>query len=220
MRIENFTSINPKSFKNVSFELRRGEILGIGGLVGAQRTELVEAIFGLRHISSGKLYINDKMVEEFAEGVHEEQHAVLMASINKYVKHKFILNKKKSLKDIKINIDKLRIKTPSYKTQIQYLSGGNQQKVIFSRWLLMDPDILILDEPTRGIDVGAKYEIYTIIADLAKQGKSIIMISSEMPELIGMSDRIMVMCSGKVSGIIDGKDANQEDIMKLATKFA
>ncbi|HBF77554.1 MAG TPA: sugar ABC transporter ATP-binding protein [Clostridiaceae bacterium] len=241
MRIENFTSINPKSFKNVSFELRRGEILGIGGLVGAQRTELVEAIFGLRHISSGKLYINDKEIkikspvdakEQGIALLTEERRStgifpvlsvadnVLMASINKYVKHKFILNKKKSLKDIKINIDKLRIKTPSYKTQIQYLSGGNQQKVIFSRWLLMDPDILILDEPTRGIDVGAKYEIYTIIADLAKQGKSIIMISSEMPELIGMSDRIMVMCSGKVSGIIDGKDANQEDIMKLATKFA
>ncbi|HAZ36433.1 MAG TPA: sugar ABC transporter ATP-binding protein, partial [Clostridiaceae bacterium] len=190
---------------------------------------------------SGKLYINDKEIkikspvdakEQGIALLTEERRStgifpvlsvadnVLMASINKYVKHKFILNKKKSLKDIKINIDKLRIKTPSYKTQIQYLSGGNQQKVIFSRWLLMDPDILILDEPTRGIDVGAKYEIYTIIADLAKQGKSIIMISSEMPELIGMSDRIMVMCSGKVSGIIDGKDANQEDIMKLATKFA
>lgn len=241
MKVENFTSINPKSFKNVSFELRRGEILGIGGLVGAQRTELVEAIFGLRHISSGKLYINGKEIkikspidakEQGIALLTEERRStgifpvlpvsdnVLMASINKYVKHKFVLNKKKSLKDIKVNIDKLRIKTPSYKTQIQYLSGGNQQKAIFSRWLLMDPDILILDEPTRGIDVGAKYEIYTIIADLAKQGKSIIMISSEMPELIGMSDRIMVMCSGKVSGIINGKDANQEYIMKLATKFA
>ena len=114
---------------------------------------------------------------------------------------------------------KLSIKTPSSKTLIQSLSGGNQQKVLISRWLANDPDVFILDEPTRGIDVGAKYEIYCIIADLAKQGKSIIMISSEMSELIGMSDRIMVMCDGRVTGFIDGKDANQENIMALATQF-
>lgn len=113
----------------------------------------------------------------------------------------------------------MSIKTPSTKTQIQSLSGGNQQKVIIARWLANDPEILILDEPTRGIDVGAKYEIYTIIADLAKQGKSIIMISSEMPELIGMSDRIMVMCEGRVTGFVDSKTTTQEEIMSLATKY-
>ena len=121
---------------------------------------------------------------------------------------------------VRENVSKLSIKTPSSKTKIQSLSGGNQQKVIISRWLANNPDILILDEPTRGIDVGAKYEIYTIIADLAKQGKSIIMISSEMPELIGMSDRILVMCDGRISGEVSGEEATQENIMSLATKFA
>ena len=116
-------------------------------------------------------------------------------------------------------IQAMRIKTPSQKTQIRSLSGGNQQKVIIGRWLLTKPEVLLLDEPTRGIDVGAKYEIYCIIADLAKQGKSIIMISSEMGELIGMSDRIMVMCDGRVTGFIDGDKANQENIMELATQF-
>ena len=114
---------------------------------------------------------------------------------------------------------KLSIKTPSSKTQIQSLSGGNQQKVLISRWLANSPDVFIMDEPTRGIDVGAKYEIYCIIAEMAKQGKSIIMISSEMSELIGMSDRIMVMCDGRVTGFIGGDEANQENIMALATQF-
>ena len=113
----------------------------------------------------------------------------------------------------------MNTKTPSSKTQIKSLSGGNQQKVLIGRWLANNPDVLILDEPTRGIDVGAKYEIYCIIEELARSGKSIIMISSEMAELIGMSDRVMVMCDGRVTGFIDGKDANQENIMELATQF-
>ena len=113
----------------------------------------------------------------------------------------------------------MNIKTHSSKTQIKSLSGGNQQKVLIGRWLANAPDILILDEPTRGIDVGAKYEIYCIIEELARAGKSIIMISSEMAELIGMSDRIMVMCDGRVTGFVDGKDATQENIMELATQF-
>ena len=117
------------------------------------------------------------------------------------------------------SIEQLRVKTPSARTRIKDLSGGNQQKVLFARWLLTEPEILILDEPTRGIDVGAKYEIYTIIADLAARGKSIIMISSEMPELLGMSDRIMVMCEGRLTGILDGKEASQESIMRYATQF-
>lgn len=241
MRVENYTSPNPKSFRDVTFELKKGEILGIGGLVGAQRTELVEAIFGLRQVSSGKVILNGKEVkikspieakkhgiallteERRATGIFQVlsvEDNTLVASLDNYVKYRFVLDQKKGFKDVDESIKVLRTKTPSAKTQIQNLSGGNQQKVIFSRWLLTDPDILILDEPTRGIDVGAKYEIYSIIADLAKKGKSIIMISSEMSELLGMSDRIMVMCAGKLSGIVDGKDASQEIIMKYATKFA
>lgn len=241
MRVENYTSPNPKSFRDVTFELKKGEILGIGGLVGAQRTELVEAIFGLRQVASGKVILNGKEVkikspieakkhgiallteERRATGIFQVlsvEDNTLVASLDNYVKYKFVLDQKKGFKDVDESIKVLRTKTPSAKTQIQNLSGGNQQKVIFSRWLLTDPDILILDEPTRGIDVGAKYEIYSIIADLAKKGKSIIMISSEMSELLGMSDRIMVMCAGKLSGIVDGKDATQEVIMKYATKFA
>ena len=130
-----------------------------------------------------------------------------------------MLDDKKIEELVQDNVAKLSIKTPSSKTQIQSLSGGNQPKVLISRWLARDPDVFILDEPTRGIDVGAKYEIYCIIADLAKKGKSVIMISSEMSELIGMSDRVMVMCDGRVTGFIDGKDANQENIMALATQF-
>lgn len=241
MRVENFTSVNPKSFNDVTFELRRGEILGVGGLVGAQRTELVEAIFGLRHKAQGKIFVSGKEVrisspidaKRYGMALLTEERRstgifpvlsvgenTLIASLSRYVDLNFVLNKRRGDAEVEKSINMLRVKTPSSKTLIQNLSGGNQQKVIFSRWLLTDPDILILDEPTRGIDVGAKYEIYTIIADLAKRGKSIIMISSEMPELLGMSDRIMVMCAGKLSGIVDGKDANQELIMKYATRFA
>ncbi|KAJ52911.1 methyl-galactoside transport system ATP-binding protein [Clostridium tetanomorphum] len=241
MKIEELTSINPKSFKDITFELRRGEILGVGGLVGAQRTELVEAIFGLRNISKGRIIIENKEVkikspidakkygiallteERRATGIFPVlsiEDNTLIASIDRYIDFNLIINKKRGIEDVTKSINKIHIKTPSIRTLIRDLSGGNQQKVIFSRWLLTEPDILILDEPTRGIDVGAKYEIYTIIADLAKRGKSIIMISSEMPELLGMSDRIMVMCSGKVTGILDGKEASQELIMNYATKFA
>ena len=130
-----------------------------------------------------------------------------------------MLDDNKIEKLVQDNVAKLSIKTPSSKTQIQSLSGGNQQKVLIARWLANDPDVFIMDEPTRGIDVGAKYEIYCIIADLAKQGKSIIMISSEMSEIIGMSNRVMVMCDGRITGFINGKDATQENIMALATQF-
>lgn len=240
LKVENLTSPIKKSFKNVSFQLKKGEILGVGGLVGAQRTELLEALFGLRSICEGKIFINHKEVklkspteakkhkiaflteERRATGIFpilSVMDNILVANRDKYVKPYFLLDEKRGRKDAKESVNKLKVKTPSLKTLIKDLSGGNQQKVLLSRWLLTEPDILILDEPTRGIDVGAKYEIYTIIADLAAQGKSIIMISSEMPELLGMSDRIMVMCEGRLSGIIDGKDATEEKIMKLATQF-
>ena len=235
--VEDFTSINPRSFRNVNFTLRKGEILGVGGLVGAQRTELMEGIFGVRAHSKGKIsHLNETLkikrprdaikrnIAMLTEdrrlsgimGVLSVEDNVSIASLDHYVDFGIMLNQTKIDALVQENIDKMAIKTPSGKTQIQTLSGGNQQKVLIGRWLANNPDILILDEPTRGIDVGAKYEIYCIIADLAKQGKSIIMISSEMSELIGMSDRIMVMCDGRVTGFIDGKDATQESIMELA----
>ena len=238
--VEDFTSINPRSFRHCSFNVRKGEILGVAGLVGAQRTELMEGLFGTRSHTSGSIRYKGKelkisrpkdaidqgiaMLTEDRRGsgimgVLSVADNISIASLNKYVDYGFMLNTKKIDELVEENRQKMNIKTPSGKTLIQSLSGGNQQKVLIGRWLANNPDVLILDEPTRGIDVGAKYEIYCIIADLAKQGKSIIMISSEMGELIGMSDRIMVMCDGRITGFIDGKEANQENIMALATQF-
>ncbi|MBP0980073.1 MAG: sugar ABC transporter ATP-binding protein, partial [Oscillospiraceae bacterium] len=238
--VEDFTSINPRSFRNVNFQLKKGEILGVAGLVGAQRTELMEGIFGIRSHSKGTIKYQGKemkinrpkdAIDNGIAMLTEDRRAtgimgvlsiadnISIASLNKYLDFGVSINNKKIEELVQDNIKKMNTKTPSSKTQIQSLSGGNQQKVLIGRWLANDPDVLILDEPTRGIDVGAKYEIYTIIADLAKQGKSIIMISSEMAEIIGMSDRVMVMCDGRVTGFIDGKDATQENIMELATQF-
>ena len=238
--VKNFTSINPRSFRNISFSLRRGEVLGVAGLVGAQRTELMEGIFGIRSAAQGTITYKGKelrisrprdAIQRSIALLTEDRRAtgifsvlpvadnVSIASLDRYLEMGLFLNEGKIEKLVKDNVAKLSIKTPSTKTLIKSLSGGNQQKVLISRWLANDPDILILDEPTRGIDVGAKYEIYTIIADLARQGKSIIMISSEMSELIGMSDRILVMCDGRLTGEVKGQDATQENIMTLATQF-
>lgn len=239
--VRDFTSINPKSFRGVSFDLRQGEILGLGGLVGAQRTELMEGLFGTRSHKSGKIFFRGKelkinrpkdaidqgiaMLTEDRRlsgimGVLSVADNISISSLRQYLDFNIMLDSRKIEQLVEDNVKKMNIKTPSSKTLIQSLSGGNQQKVLIGRWLANAPDVLILDEPTRGIDVGAKYEIYCIIAELAKQGKSIIMISSEMSELIGMSDRIMVMCDGRLTGTIDGKDATQESIMNLATQFA
>ncbi len=238
--VKDFTSINPRSFRHVNFQLHKGEILGVGGLVGAQRTELMEGLFGIRAHSKGQIFYKgqevkiDRPRDAIQKGMAlltEDRRAsgilgvlsvsdnVAVASLDKYVKHGIVLDDKAIADLVEKNIERLSIKTPSDKTQIQSLSGGNQQKVLIARWLANAPDVFILDEPTRGIDVGAKYEIYCIIADLAKLGKAVIMISSEMGELIGMSDRIMVMCDGRVTGLVDQKDATQENIMELATQF-
>lgn len=240
LKVEDFTSTFEKSFKDVSFELKKGEILGVGGLVGAQRTELMEALFGLRNVQRGKVYIKGKEVkiknpidakknkiallteERRVTGIFPVlsiMENTTIASQTNYLNTFKLLNDKKRKEDTVKNIEKLRVKTPSEKEFIRNLSGGNQQKVLIGRWLLTEPDILILDEPTRGIDVGAKFEIYSLMVELTKQGKSIIMISSELPELLGMSDRIMVMCEGKLAGIIDGETATEEVIMSLATKY-
>ncbi|MDR1956898.1 MAG: sugar ABC transporter ATP-binding protein [Treponema sp.] len=240
MEVRKLTSANPRSFRDVSFILSRGEILGIGGLVGAQRTELVESIFGLRPLESGQIFINSKEAvmktpsqakakklalvteERRATGIipmRSVKDNMLLANIRHYVGPLGLISEQQGERDSVEKIKALKVKTPSNKTLIRDLSGGNQQKVLLARWLLTEPDILIMDEPTRGIDVGTKYEIYSIIIELAKQGKGIIMISSEMPELLGISDRIMVMCEGRVTGFLDGKSATQEDIMRLAAKF-
>ena len=240
LSVRNLSSPLKSSFQDVSFDLRKGEILGIGGLVGAQRTEFVEALFGLRGIESGsvtkdgKTYKAKSPRDAKAHGLAlltEERRATgifgilpilentVIANQRKYA-HLGVLNEHKRVEEAAIGCKELNVKTPSLQTLIQDLSGGNQQKVLISRWLLTNSDILILDEPTRGIDVGAKYEIYNIMLQQVNQGKSIIMISSEMPELMGMSDRIMVMCEGHVTGFLDKGQYSQEEIMRLATMFS
>lgn len=241
LQIENFTSPNPLSFKDCNFQLRKGEILGVGGLVGAQRTELLEAIYGIRSSIDGKIIKDGNNIkvnnpkDAIKNGIAlltEDRRATgifgvlsvrdntSVASLNNYVGKGGLLDQKKLDILAENSIRRLSIKTPSLETPIKSLSGGNQQKVIISRWLANNPDILILDEPTRGIDVGAKYEIYQIINDLAAEGKSIIMITSEMSELLGVSDRIMVMCEGRISGFLNGgAGTTQEDVMDLATRY-
>lgn len=240
LEVKDLCSIHERSFQHISFQLKKGEILGFGGLVGAQRTELMEAIFGIRHTISGEVKLNGKPLnikspkDAIRNGIGmitEDRRGsgilgclsiadnISIASLDHYVEGGVKLNNGKIEKLVQDNIGKLSIKTPSSKTLIQSLSGGNQQKVIISRWLANNPDVLIMDEPTRGIDVGAKYEIYQIMISLAKQGKGIIMISSEMPELIGVSNRIMVMCNGKITGEVSGDEATQENIMYFATQF-
>jgi len=239
------TSAAPRSFTDISFQVRRGEIFGIGGLVGAQRTELVESLFGLRAIASGQLSIHGVKVAITCakDAIHngmalltEERRAkgifgVLSLTDNMVMvrqnlkppvylgKSRILLDRKKRDADARKFADTLRIKAPSLKTRILTLSGGNQQKALVGRWLLTAPTILIMDEPTRGIDVGAKYEIYELMEQLAREGKCVIMVSSEMPELIGMSDRIMVMCEGHLSGILNREDATEEAVMALASTY-
>ena len=241
LEVEHLSSIHEKSFQDVSFTLRKGEILGFGGLVGAQRTELMEGIFGIRNLASGTIKVKGKEVKikKPADAMNagiglitEDRRGngimgclsikdnVGVSVYNKYLKAGFVLDHSAMNKVVDDSIKMLSIKTPSMREHIENLSGGNQQKVIVARWLANNPDILIMDEPTRGIDVGAKHEIYEIMNDLAAQGKAIIMISSEMAELLGMSDRIYVMCAGKLRGEIKEKEAmTQENVMAYATQF-
>ncbi len=239
LEVEDYTSIHPNSFRHVSFDLRRGEILGIAGLVGAQRTELVEGIFGIRSCSAGTLRLDGKTLQvkcpsdaiknKIALLTEDRKRSgifpVLSVGENIYLRQYDKVTRfgkisyKRCHQIARAGIERLQVKTPSISTAINTLSGGNQQKALLARWLLTEPEILILDEPTRGIDVGAKYEIYTIISQLAAEGKSVIMISSEMNELLGMADRIMVMCEGRSTGILERSAFSEEAIMHLATQF-
>ena len=241
LSLRGLTSAHSKGLKDVSLEVRRGEILGVGGLVGARRTELLETLFGLRALSAGQIQINGKTVrirsprdaighrlaflteDRRATGIIPlrslAENSALVAR-QRYIKFGCFIDNKRQVSDCERYIKDLRIKTPDAATPIRDLSGGNQQKVLLARWLLTDPEILMLDEPTRGIDIGAKHEIYNLIGDLADQGKTIIMISSEMPELIGMADRIAVMCDGRLAGILDAANATEDAIMRLSTQFS
>jgi ribose transport system ATP-binding protein len=226
-----------REVKDVSFTLRRGEILGFAGLMGAGRTEVARALYGADHRQSGEIYINGEKVDiktphqAVAHGIcylseDRKRYGLMLdksvaensvlSSLDDYIKFGWI-NDSKIEKDAAESNAKLKTKTPSVKQLLRNLSGGNQQKVIIARWLLKNSDIFIFDEPTRGIDVGAKSDMYTLVEELANQGKSIIVISSELSEIQRLSDRVIVMCEGRITGELDIKDATQETIMAYAT---
>ena len=225
---------------DVSFNVRKGEIVGLAGLDGSGRTETLENIFGIATRKSGTIKLNGKVTrnrnarESIRNGfalLTEERRATgifgilnirentVISSLKKHLKLGFWLDEKSMRKDTQWSIDAMHTKTPTQETKIRSLSGGNQQKVILGRWLLTDPEVLLLDEPTRGIDVGAKYEIYQLIIDLANRGKSVVMVSSEMPELLGICDRIIVMSGGRKAGEVNAKETTQEEIMTHAAKY-
>ena len=240
LEVEHLTAKRPKSIEDVSFTLRKGEILGIAGLVGSKRTDIVETLFGVIEKKSGTIKIDGKEVnirnpkEATKNGlalITEERRATgiysmldikfnsIISNTRNYKALLGLLDNSKIEKDTKWVIDSMHVKTPSQKTHIGSLSGGNQQKVIIGRWLLTAPEILLMDEPTRGIDVGAKFEIYQLMINLAEKEKGIIMISSEMPELLGVTDRILVMSNGRVAGIVNTAETSQEEILKLTAKY-
>ena len=225
--------------KDVSFKVRRGEIVGLAGMDRSGRTETLENIFGIATRKSGTIKLDGKQVlnrnarESIKNGfamLTEERRATgifgilnirentVISSLKKHRKG-IALSEKSMRADTSWSIKAMRTKTPTQETKIRSLSGGNQQKVILGRWLLTEPEVLLLDEPTRGIDVGAKYEIYQLIIDLANKGKIVMMVSSEMPELLGVCDRILVMSGGRLAGEVDAKNTTQEEIMTLAAKY-
>ena len=226
--------------QEASFQLHKGEILGIAGLDGSGRTEVLENLFGAMTKGSGTIRLHGREIrnrtprESIKNGfalLTEERRATgifgirdirdntVISNLKNYLMGGICLSDKKMRADTDWAIQAMRIKTPSQSTQIRSLSGGNQQKVIIGRWLLTKPEVLLLDEPTRGIDVGAKYEIYQLIIELAKEGKGVIMVSSEMPELLGVCDRILVMSGGRLAGEVDAKATSQEEILTLAAKY-
>jgi inositol transport system ATP-binding protein len=234
LEVENLSG---KGFRNVSFQVRRGEILGVAGLIGAGRTELMEGVFGVTRTHSGTTKVDGKEVtirspadairygmallteDRKLSGLYlnaSVRENMFIANIKRYLVGPFVRFRKIE-KDCTTMRDLMRIKTPSLMQLVKFLSGGNQQKVLISRWLLTEPDLLILDEPTRGIDVGAKSEIYRLMTEFVRSGKAIIMISSELPEILGMSDRIMVMHEGDKAGELSRAEATQEKILHMAT---
>lgn len=239
-KVERLTGLYEPTIHEASFELRKGEILGIVGLLGSRRTELVETIFGIRKKKSGDIYLNGEVIankntmiaikngfallteERRQTGIFEDlsvQFNSVISHLKDYTNRLGILKSNSIRSDAQRIVKMLHVKTASLGTKISTLSGGNQQKVIFGRWMLNDFQVLMLDEPTRGIDVGAKYEIYELMIDIAAKGKGIIFISSEMPEVLGVADRILVMSNGYVAGILDQVEATQEAIMRRSIKY-
>jgi ribose transport system ATP-binding protein len=225
------------SFENIHFSVNQGEVIGVAGLMGAGRTEIMQAIFGYRHLDAGKIFIDGKEVTiktphdaikagiAFVTEDRKSQGLILDLSVRENfsitnldkISAKSLISSQKEVSMVDEMIEKLRVKTSGRELSVKSLSGGNQQKIVIGKWLGMNPKILILDEPTRGVDVGAKKEIYQLINDLTKQGVAIIMVSSELPEILGMSDRILVIHEGKLAGVLDKSDASQEKIMQFAT---
>jgi ribose transport system ATP-binding protein len=228
-----------RAVRDVSFQLRRGEILGVAGLVGAGRTELARLIFGADEKDAGEILVRGQPVEigspadavkagisylsedrkryGLALGLDVETN-VALASLWKFTRSLGRIDTTRTARAASLRVDELEIKTPSIKQRARNLSGGTQQKVVIAKWLTAETDILLFDEPTRGIDVGAKQEIYALLNQLAAEGKSIIMISSELPEVLRMSHRILVMCEGRLTGELTAAEADQERIMSLATQ--
>lgn len=222
-------------FDNINFYLKRGEILGIYGLMGAGRTEVVETVFGLRKADSGSVRVQGQEIRGIRQAIHKgmalitedrkEKGLNLMGTVRENItlvymgivtKLRFLMDLKKEKKIADAYIEKLRIKTSDRETKVNTLSGGNQQKIVIAKWLAGNPEVLIMDEPTRGIDIGAKSEIYQLMDEFVKAGKSIIMVSSETPELLGVSDRVLVMHEGKLMGEFDVGEVSQEKLMHLA----
>lgn len=232
--VKNLTS---DKFKDISFNAKSGEIIGFSGLVGAGRTELMQAIFGIDKYTNGEIYIDNKLVnissvkDAMRNGIgmvtedrkrtgilpkRNVRENATISSLEKFLNSPF-WDRDKEISVTRNFFEKMDVKTPSMDTLIENLSGGNQQKVLLSKWLMIDPDILILDEPTKGIDVGNKFEIYKLMLDIVDSGKTIIMVSSDLPELMGMSDRIYIMSQGKITGELSKDEYDQELIMKYAT---
>jgi ribose transport system ATP-binding protein len=225
--------------RDVNFSVRRGEILGFAGLMGAGRTEVARAVFGADPIDSGEVRVRGELIRltspqdavqagigylsedrkhfGLATGMDVESN-ITLPSLKRWLKWGFFLNQPEIHRISQQMVEKLRIKTPSLTQTARLLSGGNQQKVVLAKWLVQDCEVLIFDEPTRGIDVGAKSEIYKLLNDLAAQGKAIIVISSELPEVLLLSHRVLVMCEGRITGEVPGDTATQETLMALATR--
>ncbi len=240
LKVEHLKGMYGPTVTDASFELRKGEVLGISGLMGSRRTETVETIFGIRMKADGTIQKDGKAIGNYSAresidngfalitedrrqsgifaGLDIEFNSTI-ANMESYANRFGIINRKKMMEDTGWVVDRLRVKTSSQKEKIGNLSGGNQQKVIMGRWLLINSQIMMLDEPTRGIDVGAKYEIYQLVMEYAEKGNGVIFISSEMPELLGITDRIMVMSNGQVAGIVETATTSQEEILKLSAQY-
>jgi hypothetical protein len=239
LSIKNLSTKFKPQLQDISFDVKRGEIFGLYGLVGAGRTELLETIFGVRTRASGRVYFKNKLmnfnspIEAMESGfamITEERKAnglflkgdltfnTTIANLSQY-KSGAVLSDQKMVKATSKEIKTMSTKCMGPSDLISSLSGGNQQKVIFGKWLERQPQVFMMDEPTRGIDVGAKYEIYELIIKMAKEGKTIIVVSSEMPEILGITNRIGVMSNGRLSGIVSTKETNQEELLRLSSKY-